>query len=229
MLRWKLHFTLATLPGDLVHYHEAALARPDLPETRTALGCALARAGRPADALPHLRAAHAADPFDPDTARALYQCLADLGHEIGMRAFAKERRALHAVAPGIVAWEPWLSGPTATGRELVSIVVPCRDPVLLHTRVPYEIVVVDNGSTDGTAEYLREVATRPGPERVAVVPGEAKLSFAAAVNRGLAAARGEFLVLLNNDTVVAPDWLDGLLAHAVADWPKVGLVGPSSN
>lgn len=239
LLRWKLHFTLATLTGDLAHYHEAALARPDLPESRTALGCALARAGRPADAVPHLRAAHAADPFDPDTARALYQCLADLGHEAGMRAFAKERRALHAVAPGIVAWEPWLSGPAATGRELVSIVVPCRDQVhctrlclesvLLHTRSPYEIVVVDNGSTDGTAEYLREVATRPGPERVAVVPGEPNLSFAAAVNRGLAAARGEFLVLLNNDAVVAPDWLDGLLAHAVADWPKVGLVGPSSN
>ncbi len=109
LLRWRLHVLLAGLTGDLTHFHEAALARPDLPTTRAALGCALARASRLAEALPHLRLAAEADPFDAAAARALAQALNDLGDADGRRQHAEGRRLLASAAPGIVEAEPWFA------------------------------------------------------------------------------------------------------------------------
>ena len=239
ILRWRLNAVLANLTGDLAEFHEAALARPDLPETRAALGCALARAGRPVDAVDHLQAALAINPFDNLAARALYQTLSDLGADAAMRSLAKSRRALHATAPGVVPWDVWFDGPPPTGAELASIVVPCHGQleytklcvagVLAHTRKPYELVLVDDASPDDTPQYLASLADAEGPERVVIVTNAENRGFAASVNRGLAEARGEFVVLLNNDAVVTPGWLDGLAGLAAADWPKVGLVGPVSN
>jgi GT2 family glycosyltransferase len=98
---------------------------------------------------------------------------------------------------------------------------------ILHTTQgeSSEVIVVDNGSTDGTEDYLRQLETRV--PRLRVIFNDRNLGFAAANNRGLAAAQGEFLVLLNNDTVVPPYWLAPLLAHL--DEPEVGLVGPVTN
>lgn len=90
--------------------------------------------------------------------------------------------------------------------------------------VPYEVVVVDNASSDGTAEYLSVLATRN--HHVRVLRNATNRGFAAANNQGLAEARGDVLVLLNNDTVVPPGWLSGLIAH-LSD--GVGLVGPVTN
>jgi GT2 family glycosyltransferase/Tfp pilus assembly protein PilF len=101
--------------------------------------------------------------------------------------------------------------------------------VFAHTRRPFDLVLVDNGSTDGTAEYIRELTARPGPERVTVVTNAQNLGYPAGVNRGLKEAAGEYVVLLNNDTVVSAGWLDGLTAVAAAGWPHAGLVGAVSN
>ncbi len=98
--------------------------------------------------------------------------------------------------------------------------------MLACTRAPYELVLIDNGSTDGTPAYLEEIKRRPGPARVVVVRNDQNLGFAAGCNQGLARARGRYLVLLNNDTIVTPGWLDGLVEWVLRDWPAVGLVGP---
>src|SRR5207244_7360042 len=55
LLRWRLHTLLAEATGELAHYYEAAVYRPDLPPARAALGCALGRAGRFVEAAGHLR------------------------------------------------------------------------------------------------------------------------------------------------------------------------------
>jgi GT2 family glycosyltransferase len=116
-----------------------------------------------------------------------------------------------------------------------SIVVPtcdqliftrlCLETLLDHEQADAELIVVDNGSTDGTAEYLRELARLSGRVRIAL--NATNRGFAAAVNRGLTAAAGEFLVILNNDTIVSQGWLDRLAA-ALADG-SVGLAGPVTN
>lgn len=239
VLRWRLHFLLAELTGDLRHYYEAALSRPDLPVTRAMLGCALARAGRPADAVPHLRQVVAANPFDRSAARALFQALGECGQLHEQRRFARQRRLLAAAAPAVVPQEEWFATAPPPGDELASIIVlccneldftrQCLESVLRHTRRPYELVLVDNGSTDGTPAYLAEIQGRAGPSRVEVIRNDSNRGFAGGCNQALARARGDYVVFLNNDTIVPPGWLDGLVAWALSDWPTVGLVGPVAN
>jgi GT2 family glycosyltransferase/2-polyprenyl-3-methyl-5-hydroxy-6-metoxy-1,4-benzoquinol methylase len=102
----------------------------------------------------------------------------------------------------------------------------CLESIFRDTAYPnVEVIVVDNGSQDGSRNWLRWLA-RSRPElRVLLNAGNA--GFAAANNQALRIATGEVLVLLNNDTVVPRSWLDPLL-RALRD-PGVGLVGPVTN
>lgn len=88
----------------------------------------------------------------------------------------------------------------------------------------YSIVLVDNGSTDGTLERVREQYPH-----VTTIRNEQNAGFAHACNQGLEAvfaAGASFGFLLNNDTLVAPDLLSQLLAVAQS-WPSVGILGPT--
>ena len=144
---------------------------------------------------------------------------------------------------------------------MTSIIIPCFNQleftrhcltaIFRHTRPPWELIVVDNGSTDGTGMYLAGIQDA-APAPVTVITNGQNLGFPAAINQGLKAARGDYLVLLNNDAVVTDGWLDQLIALANAEngfhkeeqegqegkdkEPKekeegrsIGLVGPMSN
>lgn len=102
----------------------------------------------------------------------------------------------------------------------------CIESVLRNTDYPaFEVIVVDNASTDGTPAYLEALQARH-PE-VRIILNASNAGFARANNQGLAISRGDVVVLLNNDTVVPRGWLTRLLAH-LRD-PAVGLVGPVTN
>jgi GT2 family glycosyltransferase/tetratricopeptide (TPR) repeat protein len=195
----------------------------------------------------HLRYTVEHDPLDREAAALLHLALTHAGDAAGAQALVQERRLLMRAAPGVVKPEPWFAEaapspavPAATADgELASIIVPCHnqleytrlclESVLRHTRPPYELVLVDNASTDGTPAYLRELRARPGPTRVEVVRNDQNLGFPAGCNQGLRQARGRYLILLNNDTVVTPGWLDGLVACATRGGPQAGLVGAVTN
>jgi GT2 family glycosyltransferase len=126
--------------------------------------------------------------------------------------------------------------PVQTGRPSASIVVVTHDNLAftrlcLHSVLAnsggdgFELIVVDNGSSDGTAAYLARLAERDA--RVRALLNGSNVGFAPACNQGLGLANGDHLVLLNNDTLVAPGWLDGLRRHLAE--PKVGFVGPVTN
>ncbi|MDR7420598.1 MAG: glycosyltransferase [Armatimonadota bacterium] len=119
----------------------------------------------------------------------------------------------------------------------VSIVIPthgnpyltrlCLDSIARNTSWPhYEVIVVDNASSDGTGDFLRDHEARD--PRVRCILNERNEGFARATNQGLAAASGEYLVLLNNDTIVTRGWL-GTLVRYLEQHPDVGLVGPATN
>jgi GT2 family glycosyltransferase len=239
LLLWRLYALLGQRTGEAAYLYEAALLRPDLGPSRAALGKSLLRDGRPAEALPHLRQALAAAPLDRDTARATLLAWNSLGYQPGRQQLVEERRLLSRAAPTLLPAEPWFTGPAPRGNELVSILILCcnqldytrlcLESLWKHTRAPYEVILVDNGSTDATAAYLEEMSRRPGPERVEIIRNETNLGFARGCNQALAQARGRYVVFLNNDTVLTPGWLEGLVAGSLREWPAVGLVGPVAN
>ncbi|MNS31813.1 UDP-Glc:alpha-D-GlcNAc-diphosphoundecaprenol beta-1,3-glucosyltransferase WfgD [compost metagenome] len=102
----------------------------------------------------------------------------------------------------------------------------CVESVLTHSTLPFELIVVDNASTDGTRAYLRELAGRDS--RVKVIYNDTNTGFAHGCNQGITWARGEVVVLLNNDTVVTEGWLEGLVAPMLKDG-TIGAVGPRTN
>ena len=102
----------------------------------------------------------------------------------------------------------------------------CLESMLLNTAdTPYELVVVDNGSTDGSVEYLRDLSYL-NPQ-VRVIFNQQNRGFSGANNQGLEAARGTRLVLLNNDTIVPPSCLSRLVAHL--EDPGTGIACPATN
>ncbi len=103
----------------------------------------------------------------------------------------------------------------------------CLKSVEQHTCHPnLEIIIVDNASSDGSREWLsKEASTLP---HVSVILNNSNLGFPAACNQAAAAASGEVLCLLNNDTVVTHGWLTAMLDELEAS-AQVGMVGPSSN
>ncbi len=110
----------------------------------------------------------------------------------------------------------------------ISVVIPTRDTRELLVRcletletwgAEVEIVVVDDGSRDGSAE-----AARQRHPQIHLIELAEPRGFSAAANRGLAAARGEILLLLNSDTEVEPEGR-ALLAAAFAADPRLGALG----
>ncbi|MCO5171171.1 MAG: glycosyltransferase [Planctomycetes bacterium] len=107
------------------------------------------------------------------------------------------------------------------GLELTRAAV---EAVIRHTPAAYELVLVDNGSKDGTLHLFREARERlGGAVPVQVLELGANLGYPVGANRGVAVARGRHVVLLNNDTRVRAGWLEALLA-AATDGERVGVV-----
>jgi GT2 family glycosyltransferase len=96
----------------------------------------------------------------------------------------------------------------------------CLESLRLSPEVTQEILVVDNASSDGTPQRLREAF----PE-VRLIENSTNRGFAAASNQALAAATGRYLWLLNPDTLVPPGGLAEFLAFA-DQHPEAGIIGP---
>jgi GT2 family glycosyltransferase/glycosyltransferase involved in cell wall biosynthesis len=131
-------------------------------------------------------------------------------------AAVADRSAEPSVSVVVVAYNQW----TLTERCLTSLVA--------HDDAgPLQIIVVDNASADQTPERLRAWA-EADPVRRHIILNTDNRGFGPAVNQGLAAASGDYLVVLNNDTIVGPGWTRGLRRHFEMD-PGLGLICPITN
>ncbi len=122
---------------------------------------------------------------------------------------------------------------SSKGKPLCSIVIPVYNHLnltgkcikKLYEVTPsdlFELIVVDNGSKDGTREYLEALGKEIS--NIRVIRNEENLGFAKACNQGARAARGKYVVFLNNDTVPLKGWLEELIKVAEKD-EKIGVVG----
>ncbi|HKP97817.1 MAG TPA: glycosyltransferase [Fibrobacteria bacterium] len=132
-------------------------------------------------------------------------------------------------------WNQVESVPRSTAQhteKMVSIVIlgfnqveytkKCIESIRKYTRQKYELILIDNGSKDGTEAFFRSI---PGAK---VVRNGENLGVSKGWNQGMRLAAGEYILILNNDIIVGPDWLENMVRLAESD-PSIGLVGPRSN
>ncbi|WP_219060393.1 glycosyltransferase [Pseudomonas sp. UMAB-08] len=122
-----------------------------------------------------------------------------------------------------------------TEQPMVSIVIPTKDQLPMLERCVetllektayshYEILIVDNGSQTPEARQWLANMEAIGGQKIRILRYPNPFNFSAMNNMAVREARGEYLVLLNNDTaILRDDWLDKLLNHALR--PEVGIVG----
>lgn len=141
-----------------------------------------------------------------------------------------------------------------TTNNLVSIIIlccnempytlRCIESIFEHTHHPHELIFVDNGSSDGTTEYLHKLQKLAGLhydevsrhentndgtlKSVKVIRNETNQGFPKGCNQGIKVATGEFVLLLNNDVVVTEGWLSRMV-HLAQSNTTIGMVGPRSN
>ncbi len=99
-----------------------------------------------------------------------------------------------------------------------SLLKECLNSLAAQTAKEIEIILVDNGSQDGSADYVREQYPA-----VRLVSLPENLGFAGGNNAGIKVARGEYIALLNNDTKTDPAWLENLLSEAESSPHSTGM------
>jgi cellulose synthase/poly-beta-1,6-N-acetylglucosamine synthase-like glycosyltransferase len=101
----------------------------------------------------------------------------------------------------------------------------CLESIIRFTTPPYNLILVDDGSTQPTREYLDDFTLS---QAAYLLRNEQARGYTRAANQGLLASSANYVILLNSDTVVTSLWLDRLIACSESD-PHIGLVGPLSN
>ncbi len=99
----------------------------------------------------------------------------------------------------------------------------CIESILAYTKISYEIIVVDNASIDDTVNLI----SHNYPE-IKLIKNDKNLGFPIAVNQGINKALGDYVLILNNDTIVADGWLERMIEVAESE-NNIGMVGPISN
>jgi GT2 family glycosyltransferase len=162
-------------------------------------------------------------PLDEGVAQWLSAVIGQ-GRSLRRVAAAAEVGPSGAVAP---AWAPTPESPPFASIIMLSWNAPdytesAVASIVRCTRLPYEIIVIDNGSSEETRARLARL------ENVRIIYNERNLGFATGCNQGAAAARGTHVVWLNNDVIVTEGWLEALVAlHRQR--ATIGITVPVSN
>jgi GT2 family glycosyltransferase/Tfp pilus assembly protein PilF len=98
--------------------------------------------------------------------------------------------------------------------------------VYQNTVLSYELIIVDNGSTDGTREYLEELVQTN--VTIKLIKNKENVGFPKGVNQAINISLGQYILIANNDIVVTKDWLERMVEVAETD-ATIGIAGPISN
>lgn len=101
----------------------------------------------------------------------------------------------------------------------------CLESIYKETKeINYEVIVIDNGSTDGTVEALTAKSEKRKMKNLRIIANKENLGFAAANNQGIKVAKGRYILLLNQDTVLLEEALQKMLSF-MDKYPQIGLAG----
>jgi glycosyltransferase involved in cell wall biosynthesis len=98
------------------------------------------------------------------------------------------------------------------------------ESIMKKTSMPHELIFVDNGSVDGTREYLKDMENKTNADKVIYVFNDKNLGVAGGRNSGLVHASGDYLVTIDDDILVPDKW-DLLMAKACDKIPQLGITG----
>ena len=126
--------------------------------------------------------------------------------------------------------------------NLVSIIVPCFnafkytkqciESILQQTNISYELILINNGSSDGTKEYFKilkkTLKSNKKLQKTTIIQSKKNLGVAKALNLGISKSVGKYICYLNNDVIVTKDWLKKLVNVSKSD-KKIGAVGTMFN
>jgi GT2 family glycosyltransferase len=101
----------------------------------------------------------------------------------------------------------------------------CLESVMCNTYPPYHLIIVDDGSGQETKDYLERFVVG---QQASLFRNDVATGYTKAANTGMRASNGDFVVLLNSDTIVPPRWLDRLIQCANSS-EQIGMAGPLSN
>ena len=122
----------------------------------------------------------------------------------------------------------------------VSIIIPCFNAVkytkqcvksvLKHSAYNYELILINNGSSDGTKEYFKtlKLINKKTFKNIFVIELDKNIGVAGALNLGISKSCGKYICYLNNDVIVTKNWLEGLV-KACEQNPKNAVVGTLFN
>jgi GT2 family glycosyltransferase len=150
--------------------------------------------------------------------------LATLGPTAHPDAFARDPAAIERVLRSRPAFERGLVSIVTLSWNAPEFTINALESIRRQTAEPYEVIVVDNGSGP---ETLKALATIDDPH-VRILYNKTNRGFAGGNNDGIAAARGDYVIVLNNDVIVTPGWADGLV-DAFRRLPGLGISAPRSN
>lgn len=103
----------------------------------------------------------------------------------------------------------------------------CIESIIRSTSYPFRLILIDNGSTDGTGQYLESLKSRDSLN-VELIRNTENLGFVKAVNQGFKISKAPYVCILNNDTIAACGWLERMVDFAQAH-KDAGLINPRCN
>lgn len=127
-------------------------------------------------------------------------------------------------------------------KDLVTIIIPCFNAVkytkqciksiLKHTNINYELILINNGSDDGTKKYFYDLKKQLKPvkylKKITILNFKTNLGVAKSLNLGISKSMGKYICYLNNDVIVTKDWLKKIVKAAKSD-RQIGAVGTMFN
>ena len=150
--------------------------------------------------------------------------LARLGATAHPEAFARDPAALERVLRSRPPFERGLVSIVTLSWNAPDFTLKALESIRQHTAEPYEVIVVDNGSSPQTLEALAGI----DDPHVRIIYNKSNRGFSGGNNDGIAHAHGDYVILLNNDVIVTRGWADGLV-DAFRRIPGLGISAPRSN